>query len=162
MDPDPKHPQKLPPISELQDTTLAEVRFTIKALLSAVEQYLGVSLARYRLYEHLVAVKELSQADLQRKLGVDGAVVTRLVKQMENEGLVTRRSSPSDNRFTLVSLTPKAHRSIEEMLARRLVAESAVMEGISREDVDCMKRTLARMRQNAQNLSASADAKARG
>ena len=151
-------PPNLDRISELQDTTLAEIRYTIKALLAAVEQYLGISLARYRLYENLVAAKELSQADLQRRLGVDGAVVTRLVKQMEAEGLVARRPNPSDNRFTLVTLTPKALRSIEEMLARRLVAEVAVLEGISQADVDSLKRTLGRMRQNAQNLSASAKA----
>ena len=141
-------------IGELQDTLLAEMRQTAKTLMAAVEEYLGISLARHRVFELLYPANEVSQAALERRLGVDGAVITRLVKQMEGEGLLTRRPDPADNRFTLVALTPAAQQFIEEMLVKRRGVEEMVMEGIDAEDTDCMRRILARMRQNAEKIAA--------
>jgi DNA-binding MarR family transcriptional regulator len=38
---------------------------------------------------------ESSQAELQRRLDVDGAAVTRQVKQLEAEELLSRRADPA-------------------------------------------------------------------
>jgi DNA-binding MarR family transcriptional regulator len=138
---------------ELDDTLFGEVRLTVKTVLSAVQQCMGVSMVEHLLFTQLVAVKELSQAELQKRLGVDGAVVTRLVKQLEAKGLVVRRPDPNDNRFTLVSLTEKAYLLADEKLERRQKLAAVLMNGISNEDVECITRILAQIRQNAQDLS---------
>jgi DNA-binding MarR family transcriptional regulator len=80
-------------------------------------------------------------------------VVTRLVKQLEAKGLVVRRPDPNDNRFTLVSLTEKAYLLADEKLERRRKLAAVLMNGISSEDVECITRILAQIRQNAQDLS---------
>jgi hypothetical protein len=58
------------------------------------------------------------------------------------------------NRFTLVTLTEHAHRFAEEKLDRRRKLQTALMDGINSEDVECMQGVLAQMRQNAKNLLA--------
>jgi len=152
---DKKHPIFFNAIQdpEFEDTLFGEIRLTVKTVMSAVQQSMGVSMVEHLFFMQLVAVKELSQAELQKRLGVDGAVVTRLVKQLEAKGLVVRRPDPSDNRFTLVSLTEKANRLVEEKLDRRQKLAMVLMRGISSEDVECIKRFLAQLRQNAQDLS---------
>jgi DNA-binding MarR family transcriptional regulator len=81
-------------------------------------------------------------------------VVTRLVKQLEARGLITRRPDPADNRFTLVRLTEHAYRLAEEKFDRRNKLQTALMHGINSQDVDCMQGVLVQMRQNAMSVLA--------
>jgi DNA-binding MarR family transcriptional regulator len=141
------------PDPDFDDTLFGEVRLTVKTVMSAVHQSMGVSMVEHLLFMQLVAVKELSQAELQKRLGVDGAVVTRLVKQLEAEGLVVRRPDPADNRFTLVELTQKASLLVEEKLEKRQKLAAVLMNGISSEDIECIRHVLAQIRQNAQDLA---------
>lgn len=53
----------------------------------------------------LYQVEEISQTLLQKEVGIDGAAVTRHLKQLEANAMVARRIKPEDNRITLVSLT---------------------------------------------------------
>jgi DNA-binding MarR family transcriptional regulator len=139
---------------EFDETLFGEIRLTAKTVLSAVQQCMGVSMVEHLLFMQLVSEKELSQAELQKRLGVDGAVITRLVKQLEAKGLVVRRPDPTDNRFTLVALTEQAYQLIDEKLARRRRLQTALMRGISLEDVECLRHILAGVKHNAQELSA--------
>jgi DNA-binding MarR family transcriptional regulator len=142
---------------EFDDTLFGEIRLTVKTVLSAVQQCMGVPIVEHLLFTQLVAEKELSQAEIQKRLGVDGAVVTRLVKQLESKGLVVRRPDPTDNRFTLVALTEKAYKFAEEKIERRRKLMTILMNGISTEDVECLKHVLAQVRQNAQDLPSSGE-----
>src|SRR5881392_2665454 len=70
------------------------------------ESQFGMSQSRLMLLRELMQTGEMSQAELVQRLEMEGTLVTRFVKQMEGSGLLTRRSDPRDNRFTLVVLTP--------------------------------------------------------
>jgi DNA-binding MarR family transcriptional regulator len=145
------------PETDFVGTLFEDIRFTVKTILPAIQQCMGVSLVEFLFFSQLFNAKELSQAELQKRLGVDGAVVTRLVKQLEREGLITRRADPTDNRFTLVTLTERAYRLAEDRLGRRQKLQTSLMDGINREDVECMKGVLAHMRQNAKSILAAED-----
>lgn len=142
------------PDTDFVGTLFEDIRLTVKTILPAIQQCMGVSLVELLFFSQLFAAKELSQAELQKRLGVDGAVVTRLVKQLEAEKLITRRPDPTDNRFTLVTLTEQAYKLAEEKLARRHKLQTALMDSIDGEDVESMKRVLAQMRQNVKSLLA--------
>ncbi len=135
-------------------TLFEDIRLTVKTILPAIQQCMGVSLMEFLFFSQLLPAKELSQAELQKRLGVDGAVITRLVKQLEAEGLVTRRADPADNRFTLVTLTEQAYKLAGEKLKKRQKLQTAVMNGINSQDVLCMQGVLAQMRQNAKSFLA--------
>ena len=146
------------PDYEFEDALIGEIRITVKTVLTSVHQCMGIPIMEYFLFMQLLTEKELSQAELQRRLGVDGAVVTRLVKQLESDGLVIRRPDPADNRFTLVALTEKAARLAEEKLDRRRKLVSVLTRDINDEDINCLKRVLSQVRQNALELAANGEA----
>lgn len=137
---------------ESEKEILAHIRLTVFAIQSAIRRYAGMSQARGILFHCMRLDRETSQAAIQQKLGVDRSEVTRIVKQMEVEGLVTRRSDPSDNRFTLVQLTEPGCALQEEIIAKIQKADATLLRGLSKEDMLCTVRTLTRIRDNAERL----------
>ncbi|HVU09839.1 MAG TPA: MarR family winged helix-turn-helix transcriptional regulator [Phototrophicaceae bacterium] len=100
------------------------------------EQATGMSQTRLDILHELYHADELSQADLQQRLGVEGPVITRIVKQMEAEGQVTRRPDPRDNRYTLVAMTDEIRqaRASESGLNFRDTLAVHLMQGLSEEE----------------------------
>ena len=74
-------------------------------LVREYERATGLSPSRMALL-HALCSGEISQTELQHHVGVEGPVITRIVKQMEADGYITRRVDPHDNRYTLVALAP--------------------------------------------------------
>jgi DNA-binding MarR family transcriptional regulator len=134
------------------DLLLFEQGAVMRAAKTAFQRRVGISEARLHMLGILYLFGELSQAELQRHLGVDGAAVTRQVKQLESEELLSRRADPADNRFTLVTLTPEGRERLREVA--RTAREFFVMslEGVSAEDLACMRRVMTRMRANMENM----------
>jgi MarR family transcriptional regulator for hemolysin len=138
-----------------EESILIEFRQVFLAVKSALGEYFGVTQARLLILQHLNSTEEVSQADLQKRLGVDGAVITRLVKQLEAEGMLTRRPDPSDNRFTLVSLTSQGQNQIKNLMVRLKALEPVLLDGVDAEEIDCIRRALRRVRQNAEAIRQS-------
>lgn len=73
----------------------------------------GLSQSRWTALLYLSRIDGgLAQSDLARMLGIEAPTVTRLVKQLEDAGWVTRLAPPEDARVKLVRLTPKARRVV--------------------------------------------------
>ncbi len=75
-----------------------------KHIATRFERCAGISPNRLELLCQLSG-GEISQAELQKKVSIDPAAVTRHVQQLEAEGLLTRSRCESDNRLTMVLLT---------------------------------------------------------
>jgi DNA-binding MarR family transcriptional regulator len=114
----------------------------------------GMSFSRILVLHELLHAGELSQSELQQRLTMEGALVTRFVKEMEAGGLIVRRVDPRDNRFTLVSLAPAGRRTLKEMSVLREDFEARLLEGVSEEDRAVTARSMKRM---LRNLSGSQD-----
>jgi DNA-binding MarR family transcriptional regulator len=95
---------------------------------------------------------EISQRDLQRSLGVEGALITRYAKQMEAAGLIARRVDPQDNRLTLVSLTPEGQRLITEGMQLRASFETRLVAGLAENEQQQLLRAMQRLRANARRM----------
>lgn len=95
---------------------------------------------------------EISQRDLQRSLGVEGALITRYAKQMEAAGLIARRVDPQDNRLTLVSLTPEGQRLITEGMRLRASFEAHLMAGLAENEQHGLLRAIQRIQANARRM----------
>jgi len=76
------------------------------------ERCAGISASRLRLLHELFKVDEISQISLQKAVDIDAAAITRHIKGLEEDGVITRRNNPADNRVTLVSLTDKGREKI--------------------------------------------------
>ncbi|MCC5892128.1 MarR family transcriptional regulator [Exiguobacterium sp.] len=65
----------------------------------------GLSLTRYDILSNLNHVGPLRQRELQQRVDVDHAAITRHLKQLETQGLIARERCPKDNRVIYVDLT---------------------------------------------------------
>ena len=126
---------------------IVELTHLYRDVMQITEQATGMSQSRLQIMHELFHAEELTQAELQHHLGVEGAVITRIVKQLEAAGLVVRRADPRDNRFTLVALTPEARRisTVDtDTIKFKETIGAQIMEGLDEEErarlLDMMKR----------------------
>ncbi|WP_172196068.1 MarR family winged helix-turn-helix transcriptional regulator [Saccharibacillus qingshengii] len=112
----------------------------------------GISTSRFRLLQELFAAEEIGQTALQKSLGIDGAAVTRHLKQLEANGFVTRRSSPEDNRITLVRLTEHGRAHIDGFLREKSLLTEKLMADFDAEERRLLANMLERMHRNAETL----------
>jgi DNA-binding MarR family transcriptional regulator len=121
-----------------------------------IEHHTGMSQSRLQILHELFHSEELSQAELQERLGVEGAVITRIVKQLEAARLVTRRADPQDNRFTLVALSPEARQlqATDDSTAKfKETFGSQLLEGLSERELTQLMRTMKRIQENAEAIT---------
>ena len=145
---------ELPPVHiSPAETLVQQIARAYFEMLPAFERYVGMSKARWSVLMMLWRAGELSQATLQQRLRVDGAAITRQVKQLEEEGLVLRRPDPQDNRFMLVDRTEVGRQLTASIAGKREAFEALVTAGISDEDIALMRRCLQRIRDNVRALN---------
>lgn len=112
------------------------------------DQHIGMSQARRRLIALVAQETEVSHAVSQQQLSLDGATVTRLVKQFETEGILRRRLDPSDNRYTLITLTASGQQLAARLKAAHSQFQMRLLAGITREEQEMVVRVLERVRSN--------------
>ena len=87
-------------------TTLLRARQTLMQRAKAIHPELQAP--GYRILAILVHHDSQQQGFLAESLQLDKATISRLVKQLETQGLITRAADPKDGRAQLVSITERA------------------------------------------------------
>lgn len=118
----------------------------------AFDAYTGISQPRRQLLTVLARVGELSHATLQQELSLDGATVTRLVKEFEANGWVSRRMDPKNNRFTLVALTDAGRKEVEGLRTSHQVFQTELLANISLAEQEAAIKILERLRTTLREL----------
>lgn len=108
----------------------------------------GVSPSRFRLLQQLYYNDEISQTALQKELQIDSAAITRHLKQLEAEGMITRRPNPSDNRITLVQLTETGKDHITAYREEKTRFVEQMLEGFSDREREQLAQMIERMQTN--------------
>jgi DNA-binding MarR family transcriptional regulator len=130
------------------------VQFTVmlvqlyRDFIRAYERETGLSPSRMWLLHALYRDGESTQTELQRHVGVEGPVITRIVKQMEADGYVTRRVAPQDNRCTLVALAPAGLKLLDEARQVKATFETRLLMGLSEDEKAELLRLLAHISSN--------------
>lgn len=119
-----------------------------RELVRAFEREIGLSPSRMSLLHAVQQAGEITQTDLQRHVGVEGPVITRIVKQMEAEGLITRRVAPQDNRCTLVALAPAGLELLDQARQVKAAFEARLLTGLSDDDQAQVLRILEHISNN--------------
>lgn len=127
---------------------LREVYRTSQAMFNNVARITGISASRLALIRLLGMEMPNGGGvmEIARKLGINAAAVTRLVKELEGQKWVKRRSDPADARRTHISLTAKGQRRIREIHARLHVFERSLEERIGLQDIQVTVRVLTEIR----------------
>ncbi len=127
---------------------LREVYRTNQAMFNNVSRITGISASRLALVR-LLAVDMPEGGgimEIARKLGINAAAVTRLVKELEEQKWVKRRSDSADARRTHISLSTKGQRRVREIHARLHVFERSLDERIGPQDIQAAVRVLSEIR----------------
>jgi DNA-binding MarR family transcriptional regulator len=134
------------------DSILHLLSHTYHEVAAAFERHMGMSRARWAILSRLHRQGSLTQATLAQLLHVDAAAITRQVKQLEAEGLITRWAAPEDNRFTVVALTEAGRAFVEAQRGLRDHFERTVTAGLEPADIDHLRRCLSHMRHNLEGV----------
>ncbi len=118
----------------------------------AFSRHAELSLSRMEVLHELMHAGEISQAELQRRLGMEGSLMTRFAKQMEAAGLITRRADPKDNRFTLVALAPAGWQQLERREALGKDFQARLLKGVSEEEMRCLWSVLRHINENLADM----------
>ncbi len=128
------------------DSLVQELARTHHEVGVAFERETGMSRSRLHLLASLRGGEERTQAALQQLLGVDGAAITRQVKQLEGDGLVARRANPDDHRYTLVSLTAQGRKVADGVVRKRDTFESKLGSVVNSKDLSQLLKTFEKLR----------------
>ncbi|MEV4758431.1 MarR family winged helix-turn-helix transcriptional regulator [Micromonospora sp. NPDC049559] len=131
-----------------EDRFFREVSGACAELRQAFARHVGMSAHRVQVLVRLRRDGETSHSDLRRALGIDGASVTRLVKEFEAEGLVGRRLDPADNRYTLAALTPAGERVADDLVQSHQRYQERLLDGVPAHEQEIMLGVLRRVRAN--------------
>lgn len=125
-----------------------------KVIGTKFEACTGISQSRLELLALLYQVDEISQSDLQKKVNIDGAAITRHVKQLEAKGIVLRRKKPEDNRITLVRLSEQGREQIESSKKEKERFMKEMLVNVSVEERNVLIYILSQMQKNVEKIKA--------
>lgn len=101
--------------------------------------------AQFEVLRQLWQRDGLSQRDLEERLSVRSATLTRVLARLCAKGLVERRRNPEDGRIKEVFLTPQGQ-SLKESLERMMACTQArLLSGFTEAEIALAKEWLQRM-----------------
>lgn len=92
--------------------------------------------------------KSLSQDDLCKRLLLDKARVSRLVKQLEEKDYINKNVSTMDRRIFEISITEKGMMTIDDILAMLDECNEYILKGLSENEVNQLIMTLDKLVEN--------------
>ena len=135
------------PISKQIASLYRQELWALSNLLEAHD----VSFSQLPFIMELYEESGITQDALAAKVQVDKANATRVLKQLEIKGMVTRERCPNDARARLVFVTEKA-RTIELTLIK-IIKEwnDILLAGVSEDELATLKSVQSKMLSNAAN-----------
>ena len=131
-----------------QEQVLQQFKGLTNQISPKFERCTGISSSRYELLSQLYKVDEINPSTLQKLVNIDGAAITRHLKQLEASGMVTKRRNPEDNRVIFVSLTDDGRERIIEYRKENTGFVKQMLHDFTTEEVDSLSDMLQRMQDN--------------
>ena len=88
---------------------------------SGIFRNYGLSFPQYNVLRVLEASREGQHkiSGVSRIMLVPGANMTGIAKRLDKSGFIRRKSDPSDERVTILQITPKGKRTLKEIKSRK-------------------------------------------
>lgn len=109
---------------------------------------IGIGLARWRVLSVLQSAGTLSIGGITDATLMEQPTVSRVVLQMEQDGLVARNPSCSDTRVTDVTLTPAGRKAFHAIVPTAKRHQQVALEGLSRAEISALRAILKRIEAN--------------
>ena len=98
------------------------------------------------LSEH--ADRDVYQKDLESEFGITRSTASRVLRLMEQKGLVERQSVPHDARLKKLLLTERSRKLVQQMCQTGTTVDTRLLSGFSSQGVQTLYGFLDRMFQN--------------
>lgn len=95
--------------------------------------------------------KDVFQKDFERDFSIRKSTASRILKAMENNGLITRQSVPYDSRLKKIVLTEDALKIHDSIMTRRTLLEQKLLTGIPEEKLDVFFEVMDAMKENIES-----------
>jgi MarR family transcriptional regulator, organic hydroperoxide resistance regulator len=116
-----------------------------------------LSIAMWRVMAALAASGSLRQIDLADLTSIDSSTLSRLVTRLVRMRLVTRSRSAKSSREVAIELSAKGQALVAQLIPIARHYEALAIAGLSREELDVLKRCLRRIYGNMKNRSVQDD-----
>ncbi len=108
----------------------------------------GVNLARWRVLAVLRAYGKLNLGRIVELTVMEQPSISRIVTQLEREGLAKRKVSKEDSRVVYVSLTAAGEKAFKEIYPTAQKHQKRALSGFSKEEIDVLTGYLRRIQDN--------------
>lgn len=108
----------------------------------------GINLSQWRVLSVLRSQGRLSLTEIVERTVMEQPTISRVISQLEDEGLIERASSPDDSRISLVSLSPRGEAMFDEISPDAVRHQRTALEGLSPDDLGALRRILAHIENN--------------
>ncbi len=112
----------------------------------------GMTRAQWAVLVRLDRSEGLNQSELAEMLDLQPITLTRLLDKLCDGGLIVRRPDPTDRRAKRLFLTDAARPVLKELSGLGEETMAAVLEGVSRADVEQMVSQLDVAKENLRHL----------
>jgi DNA-binding MarR family transcriptional regulator len=102
----------------------------------------GVTLPMWRVIGTLWHRKTCSMGELSDAAAVADTALSRLIRKMEREGLVTRKRSTNDARIIMVTLTFRGRSIAKKLISPALAMEKRVFSKLGSSDIRALRKSL--------------------
>ncbi len=86
-----------------------------------------------------------SQVECANRLRIEGPTMTRMLDALSRDGLVERRTSPTDRRTKYLSITEEGEAALETIFAVTDPLRERLLEGLAAEDIERLQAVLMQM-----------------
>lgn len=98
------------------------------------------------LYENMD--KQVFQKDIEQKFDIRRPTASKILKSMENHGLITRHEVDYDARLKKILLTEKAIQLYERMSAKADSFEKMLLKDLTEQEIDTFFKVIDKMKKN--------------
>jgi DNA-binding MarR family transcriptional regulator len=124
-------------LSEKVLTGIVRAAENFKRTLSAIFRRHGLTFQKYNVLRVLEASANgrNSMSGVSRIMLVPGANITGIAKRLGRDGFIIRKSDPNDERITLLEITPKGRRTLQNIVAEKDRAIGIILKPFSHHDL---------------------------
>lgn len=108
----------------------------------------GINLSQWRVLSVLRSHGQLSLTQIVERTVMEQPTISRVIGQLEAEGLIERNSSPEDSRISLISLTTGGEAMFDEISPDAVRHQRTALEGLSTDDLGALRRILTHIEHN--------------
>jgi DNA-binding MarR family transcriptional regulator len=107
-----------------------------------IAESLDISCSELNCLKNFMCREKLSVKDLAERLNITSGGVTKVVGQLEEQGILRRDMDPEDRRGIIVSLTTGGNSLIGKLKANSVSYYSEILEGLSEREIEIVSRGL--------------------